>query len=128
MQRATDFNVCRAVLLKPPLMNSNTLNEAFRQAQARGLNCQVYAAEIYRQQGEGISQLQGVSQGLMNNPNYGRNYTQPSNVRPFDNGQVCFNKGNSVSGAYRNCFYQCVGGNVVQSVGAAEVCPSSIIR
>ena len=47
--QASDYRVCRAHILRPPLMGSSALEEANRQVAARNLDCSKYAAAIMQE-------------------------------------------------------------------------------
>jgi hypothetical protein len=57
VQRASDYEVCRLSLLRPPLQSDSAIYEADRQIKVRGLNCNSYAGTIYQQQQQGLNQL-----------------------------------------------------------------------
>lgn len=51
-----------------------------------------------------------------------------SRFSPRQSGSLCTLQSQSTSGMYRNCMYQCPGGIVTESVGAARVCAPTIRR
>ena len=57
VQGASDYEVCRLSLLRPPLQSGTAINEADRQIRARGLDCNTYAGTIYQQQQQGMNAL-----------------------------------------------------------------------
>lgn len=62
VQRASDYEVCRLSLLRPPLQSDTAINEADRQIKVRGLNCSTYAGTIFQQQQQGMNQLMIMQQ------------------------------------------------------------------
>ena len=44
---------------------------------------------------------------------------------PAPAGEQCFPQRDWASGFYRNCVYRCISGEVVRTVGAAELCPAT---
>jgi len=57
VQGASDYEVCRLSLLRPPLQSGTAINEADRQIRTRGLDCNTYAGTIYQQQQQGMNAL-----------------------------------------------------------------------
>ena len=41
-------------------------------------------------------------------------------------GGTCFSRGEATSGFYKNCVYDCLGGQVVRTVASTDLCPITI--
>ena len=122
VQYSSDYEICRLSLLRPPLQSVQAINEADRQIRFRGLNCNLYAATIFQQQQIGLQQLQqGVN--MMNN---NRNTTP--NLNNQNSGAVCFKTREWTSGSLKNCAYNCLGSEAVQTISITQICPLSMNR
>ena len=122
VQYSSDYEICRLSLLRPPLQSVQAINEADRQIRNRGLNCNLYAATIFQQQQIGLQQLQqGVN--MMNN---NRNTTP--NLNNQSSGVVCFKSREWTSGSLKNCAYNCLGSEAVQTISITQLCPLSMNR
>lgn len=53
---------------------------------------------------------------------------QAPNYENQRRGVTCFKEREWTSGLNKNCVYSCLGSEAVQTVGAAEICPISIVR
>jgi hypothetical protein len=131
--RASDYEVCRIALLQPPLLTGQTIAAAEQQVRSRRLDCSRYAGVIYQQQGEGVRDLQGISKGMMNTPNYGGTYLQggqQSNTQTTNQKIVitCYKKGEYISGKEKSCVYNCQGSDTTLIIPAPQSCPLNLQR
>jgi hypothetical protein len=131
VRTASDYEVCRIMILQPTLLSTDTIRQAEFQVRNRGIDCRRFASLIYQRQSEGLNELNKLSNDLMTTPNYGaKSYydTQPQTTRRQTpkTSITCFLKNSSASRMYKNCEYDCMGSKVFYSVGAAEFCPASI--
>ena len=122
VQNSGDYEICRLSLLRPPLQSIGAINEADRQIRVRGLNCNIYASTIFQQQQQGLQQLQ---QGL-NMMSNSRNTTPNFNTQ--NTGVSCFMSQEWTSGTLRNCVYNCMGSEAVQTVSITQICPLTMNR
>ena len=51
---------------------------------------------------------------------------QGAGASPADGGGTCFSRGETTSGFYKNCVYDCLGGQVVRTVASTDLCPITI--
>lgn len=114
VRTASDYEVCRIMLLQPPLLSTDTIRQAEFQVRNRGVDCRRYSSLIYQRQSEGLNELNKLSNDLMTTPNYGaKSYydTQPRTTRqaPSKTSITCFLKNSSASRMYKNCEYDCMG-------------------
>ena len=58
----SDYRVCRAHILRPPLASRELLNEADREVRVRGVDCSRYAAAIMQDDSNNTKLLQQLSQ------------------------------------------------------------------
>ena len=123
VQRASDYEICRLSLLRPPLQSNQAIAEADRQISARGLNCAAYAGTIFQQQQEGLNQLQRSLDYMGGQRGGSGTYSTPSRQAI-----TCYKTREWVSGSLKNCAYNCLGSEAVNTVSAAQLCPISINR
>ena len=64
----SDYRICRAHILRPPLASSDVLLEADRQVRLRGLDCSKYADAIMRQDESNTRALLQLSQPQQQKP------------------------------------------------------------
>lgn len=108
ISRVDDYTLCKAYT---PREHYNPSAIVIYEVRRRGLNC----ATIY--QYVPLPTIE-VPQGLYTN-----------RVNPRQNSQVtCFKSREWTSGLIRNCAYNCMGSEAVQSVAAGQLCPLSIAR
>lgn len=131
--KASDYEVCRIALLKPPLLSGQTIAAAEQQVRNRPVDCSRHAGRIYQQQGEGMSELQGISRGMMTTPNYGGTYLQggqqPNPQTPNPKLAITCNRtGQFIAGKDRYCVYNCQGREATLIIPAPQSCPLSLQR
>ena len=123
VRMASDYEICRLSIMRPPLQSNEAIAEAERQIRSRGVNCGSYAGTILQRQDEGLRELQEIS-GRYNNQSYGVENANSSGMQAM----TCYKTREWVSRTLKNCAYKCVGGEAVQTVGVAEICPISMQR
>ena len=123
VRMASDYEICRLSILRPPLQSNEAIAEADRQIRARGLNCGSYAGTILQRQDEGLRELQQMSRQY-NNQSSGGGSASSSGLQAM----TCYKAREWVSGTLKNCAYNCMGSEAVQTVGAAQICPISMQR
>jgi hypothetical protein len=123
VQRASDYEICRLSLLRPPLQSAQALAEADRQISVRRLNCAAYAGTIFQQQQEGLNQLQRGLEHMGGQRSGSGTYSTPSRQAI-----TCYKTREWISGSLKNCAYNCLGSEAVSTISAAQVCPISIDR
>jgi hypothetical protein len=124
VQYASDYEVCRLSILRPPLQDPAVIYEADRQIGVRGLNCALYSAQIrsaqqegYAEMERGLSQIERASQGTTTNSSE----SSSSKIS-------CFLRGEYTSGTLKNCRYDCMGSEAIQTIASTEMCPLGIRR
>lgn len=133
MARASDYEVCRIVLLQPTLLSRQTIAAAEQQVRTRPINCSQHAAVIYQQQGEGIRELQGISRGMMTTPYYGGTYLQggqqPNTKLPNQKVVITCNRtGQFIAGQDKYCVYNCQGRETTLIIPAPQSCSLNLQR
>jgi len=113
----SDYSLCEnlaLVTMAPPVIRSEWAIEL----QRRGVDCNQYAAV-----------LNSVAQQRQNSLNAGLQMMQQSTAAPTSAGQLtCYKVREWTSGFNKNCVYNCLGSEAVQTIGATDLCPISITR
>lgn len=123
VQRASDYEICRLSILRPPLQSSEAIAEADRQISVRGVKCERYAGTILQRREEGLRQMQQSIESITN-----QRYPSGSPLQQRSPSITCFKTREWISGSLKNCAYNCQGSEAVTTISAAQVCPISINR
>ena len=122
VQVASDYEVCRLSLLRPPMQSTQAITEADRQVGLRGLNCAVFAARIYSQQQAGLLMLQQSAN------QFNSNQVQRTGSSGSASGMRCFKVDEWTSGTLKNCVYNCMGSLATTTIPITQLCPLNIVR
>jgi len=93
VQKASNYEVCRLAIKRPPLQPNSAIEEADRQIQYRRLDCSVYAASFAAQE---AAALQMLGMGL-NQMSQGYQQPTPSTFQNYNirgNQYNCMTTGN----------------------------------
>ena len=123
VQRSGEYELCRLSILQPLMQEQAIINEANRQISAQGIDCSRYAGLILGRQQQGLQQLQQGLDQLSNPRGYSGGLRTPQNTSI-----TCFKTNEWISGSLKNCSYNCMGSQAVQTISSAQVCPLSITR
>lgn len=124
VQYASDYEVCRLSILRPPLQDLAAIYEADRQIGVRGLNCALYSAQIRAAQQEGYDEMR---RGIAQMESALRGATTNSSESTSSKSS-CFLTGDYTSGTLKNCRYDCMGSEAIQTISSTEICPLGIRR
>lgn len=114
----SDYELCRQFVvgtLAPPEIRGEWAMELRR----RGVSCGEYAAGLNAESNANQALISGGAQVLS-----GSN----SGYAPSSGGVTCFQKRQWVSGFNRNCVYDCLGSETVQTIASTSNCPLNIRR
>jgi len=113
-----DYSLCENLAVAT-LVPQKIRTEWSMELQRRGIDCSRYASTINNaaQQRQRMLNL-GVQ--MMQQP-----ASSSGGARP---GVTCFKQREWVSGFNKNCVYSCLGSEAVQTIGATELCPLTIVR
>ena len=119
--KQSSVELCMDYLTLP----SANINQSARAAELarRGEDCSVYSGAASARN-KANANFERTLRSMSQQQGYGsNNYNTNSN-----NNIVCHKKREWTSGMNKNCVYNCLGSEYVQTVGAAQICPISINR
>lgn len=113
-----DYSLCEKLAVAT-LAPTEIRTEWAMELQQRGADCSQYSDML----NNAIQQ----NQRMMNMGS--QMMQQPSNAPNGQSGGInCFKKSEWSSGFNKNCVYDCLGSEAVQTIGATQLCPISITR
>lgn len=117
----SDYYLCEKLAMAA-LAPDEVRSEWAAELQRRGADCGRYAGAI--------SNAMAQSQNAMN---VGLKMMQPTAVAPVGassgtGGVTCFAKREWTSGFNKNCAYDCLGSEAVQTIPSTSPCPQTIVR
>jgi hypothetical protein len=113
-----DYSLCEKLAVAT-LAPAEIRSEWAMELQQRGADCGQYSGMLYNavQQNQ---RMMNMGFQMMQQPSY-----VPSDP---SGGITCFKQSEWTSGVNRNCVYNCLGSETVQTIGATQLCPLSIMR
>lgn len=111
----SDYGLCRKLTVAT-LAPEEIREEWAIELQKRGTDCRQYS-----------NMLNSAAQKNQQLLETGVNMLQDSQQQAMPSTNVtCFGKGEWTSGHYKNCLYDCVGSEIVKTIGATQLCPLTI--
>lgn len=112
---SSDYILCENLALAT-LAPAEIRNEWAKELQRRGTDCDKYANTIHTVAQQRQRALDSTTQPPQ----------QPKPITPTTTEKTCFKKREWVSGFNKNCVYDCVGSEAVETISNVALCPLTV--